>query len=204
MEKESLEMIIYGYRIRKGVTMKELAKKCGISISHLCCLENGYDSHTGEKIKPTMEMYEKLARGMEMTRDELISRVEGKPMFTKRVYVDAKAYHVPLIDHDAKPEMITKLTEEADKRYVVSEKHYKPKQTLAYSVGEQTDHLDINNGDICIIWQNEELSDKDLVLVYDNERGMGLRILYDSKSNDDIMIIGKVIGIQRDLIPGKE
>jgi len=204
MEKISLDRILIRYRSARNMSQREFAQKCGVSSAHICNLERGYDPKTGEKIKPTMEMYAKLAHGMGMTRDDLISKVEGKPMFTKRVYVDAKAYHVPLIDHDAKPEMIAKLTEESDKRYVVSEKYYKSKQTLAYSVGEQIDYLDVKNGDICIIWQNEELSEKDLVLVYDNERGMELRILYDSKSNDDIMIIGKVIGIQRDLIPGKE
>ena len=53
------------YREEQGITMKEIAEKCGISAGYLCHLEKG------RRANPSTEVMEKIARALNKTIPEV-------------------------------------------------------------------------------------------------------------------------------------
>ncbi len=53
------------YRIQKGLTLKEVADKCGISAGYLCHLEKG------SRKNPSIEVMQKIAKALDKTITEV-------------------------------------------------------------------------------------------------------------------------------------
>ncbi|WP_425057659.1 hypothetical protein SCACP_21790 [Sporomusa carbonis] len=53
-------------------SLREFAKQCGISHTHLDSIEKGYDPRTGKKVSLTIETLEKLAKGLNTDTDFLV------------------------------------------------------------------------------------------------------------------------------------
>lgn len=66
-------LLIKQYRATNDLTLREFAKKCGTSHSYIAMLESSKNSKTGEPIVPTIVMMKKLATGMNMSVNDLIS-----------------------------------------------------------------------------------------------------------------------------------
>lgn len=66
-------LLIKQYRATNDLTLREFAKKCGTSHSYIAMLESSKNSKTGEPIVPTIVMMKKLATGMGMSVNDLIS-----------------------------------------------------------------------------------------------------------------------------------
>ena len=57
---------------RGDISLREVAKKCNISHTHLDSIEKGYDPRTGKPVSVTVETLKKIAKAMNMTINDLL------------------------------------------------------------------------------------------------------------------------------------
>lgn len=77
--------IIKAYRIEHHLSQAAFAEKSGISKGYVSMLENNRNPQTGLPIAPTFSIYEKVARVMGITPDDLIRRLDGDQSITVNV-----------------------------------------------------------------------------------------------------------------------
>ena len=68
------------YRDKANISLRDFAAKCGTSHSYIAMLESGKNSKTGEPIVPTITMLKKIARGMDMSVNDLIAVCDDMPV----------------------------------------------------------------------------------------------------------------------------
>ncbi len=71
-----LSAIISDYRNRLQISQREFSRRCGLSNSYISFIENELNPRTGRPIVPTLEQYQKLASGMEMTVQQLFEMLD--------------------------------------------------------------------------------------------------------------------------------
>lgn len=62
----------YIKKYRGDTSLREFAKKCNISHTHLDSIEKGYDPRTGKPVSVTVETLKKIAKAMNMTINDLL------------------------------------------------------------------------------------------------------------------------------------
>lgn len=74
--------VIYRYRMSKDkMTLKEFADCSGLSVAYVNQLENNRNPKTNEPIVPSLETFSKVAAGMGISLNELLSQVdENQPV----------------------------------------------------------------------------------------------------------------------------
>ena len=95
-----LKDIVYNYRMSHDLTMDEFAKRCGLSKGYISMLEAGRNAKTGRPIEQTFPTLKKLATGMGITLDELMSAMEA-------ISVSLKPSPSPIDSYD--PEILEEL-----------------------------------------------------------------------------------------------
>lgn len=66
-----LSQIVTDYRSRMQISQREFARRCNLSNSYISFIENEFNPRTGRPIVPTLEIYQKIAAGMEMSVHQL-------------------------------------------------------------------------------------------------------------------------------------
>ena len=72
--------LVKKYRQEHSLTVREFATKSGVSHGYIAMLENGKNSKTGLPITPSLVMLNKIANGMSLSIDELISTIDDMPV----------------------------------------------------------------------------------------------------------------------------
>lgn len=72
-----LSKIIMDYRNRMSISQREFARDCGLSNSYISFIENESNPRTGRPIVPTLDQYQKLANGMQMTVHQLFKMMDN-------------------------------------------------------------------------------------------------------------------------------
>lgn len=93
-------------REEKGLSLRELARRCDLSHSYIDSLEKGYDGKTKKAISPTLETIEKLAIGLNIIATELflasstltISSPNSAPIKTEQVPPQLSPNELALIE----------------------------------------------------------------------------------------------------------
>lgn len=67
-----LGQFIKSKRREQGLSLRELADLCGMSHSYIYCIEKGRDPKTKKPISPTIDALAKIARGLNISLDELL------------------------------------------------------------------------------------------------------------------------------------
>ena len=62
----------YIRKYRGNQSLREFAKKCGISHTHLDSIEKGIDPRSGKSVRVTIDTLEKIAKAMNMTINDLL------------------------------------------------------------------------------------------------------------------------------------
>lgn len=73
-----LSQVVSNYRQEHGISMDKFAKMCGVSKSYISMVENEVNPQSGKPIIPTIVTLKKLAKGMNMDLDALISETEDQ------------------------------------------------------------------------------------------------------------------------------
>lgn len=113
------------YRKRMGLSQRAFAQKCNVSHAYIGFLEKGVNPSTGEPIKPTLNNLHKIANGMEVPLDDIISLVDsvildtGDPIESdqiERVLIreqDSLENYLIQLYRDMKPDGKQRLLEQA-------------------------------------------------------------------------------------------
>lgn len=92
-----LSQIVTDYRSRMQISQREFARRCNLSNSYISFIENEFNPRTGRPIVPTLEIYQKIAAGMEMSVHQLFGILdEDAP-------VDLGLNPLPVKDKEAEP-----------------------------------------------------------------------------------------------------
>lgn len=70
--------ILKKYRTENKISQSEFAKISGISKGYISMLENNTNARDGKPITPTLEMLQKISRGMNISLNELLEKIGGK------------------------------------------------------------------------------------------------------------------------------
>lgn len=71
-----LSKILIDYRERMQISQREFSRRCDLSNSYISFIENEYNPRTKKPIVPTIEQYQKLAKGMGMTVHQLFEMLD--------------------------------------------------------------------------------------------------------------------------------
>ena len=71
-----LSTIVSDYRRRLQISQREFSRRCGLSNSYISFIENELNPKTGKPIVPTLEQYQKIASGMDMTVHQLFEQLD--------------------------------------------------------------------------------------------------------------------------------
>ena len=71
-----LSAIVSDYRNRLQISQREFSRRCGLSNSYISFIENELNPKTGKPIVPTLEQYQKIASGMDMTVHQLFELLD--------------------------------------------------------------------------------------------------------------------------------
>ena len=71
-----LSNIVIDYRNKMQISQREFARRCDLSNSYISFIENEYNPRTGKPIVPTLEQYQKIASGMQLTVPQLFELLD--------------------------------------------------------------------------------------------------------------------------------
>lgn len=70
------------YRTKHNMTMQDLADACGFSKAYIGALEKGINPSTGKPYSPTIQTFEKIAKGTGQDLDSLLKNLDGDQPIT--------------------------------------------------------------------------------------------------------------------------
>jgi transcriptional regulator with XRE-family HTH domain len=73
--KMKLGELIKKYREENKMSLREFAKKAGLSHSYINNLESGIDPRSGKEVMPTIETLKKIAQAMDMELNDLLTQI---------------------------------------------------------------------------------------------------------------------------------
>lgn len=87
------------YRAKHKMTMKELADTCGFSKAYIGMLEKGINPTTGKAVSPTLQTFEKIARGTGQDLDSLLKLLDEDQPVTVSKLKPLDSEEMKLIDN---------------------------------------------------------------------------------------------------------
>ncbi len=87
----NLGKIIKDYRDKHNLSQRDFAKRCGLSYTYIAMLEKGTDYRSEKPISPTLDAINKVAKGLQITLDELLTSL-GDESVNLSYYNDNKVY----------------------------------------------------------------------------------------------------------------
>ena len=75
-----LAELITNYRSVHSLSQRQFGAQCGLSTGYISLIEKEVNPQTGKPMVPTLAVLNKIAKGMNMTIDELISVCDDMPV----------------------------------------------------------------------------------------------------------------------------
>lgn len=76
----TLSELLIKYRSEHGLSQRQMAAQCNLSTGYISLIEKAINPQTGKSMTPTLNVLNKLAKGMGMTIDNLLSLCEDMPV----------------------------------------------------------------------------------------------------------------------------
>ena len=214
--------LIKEYRINNKLSLRDFARRCGLSHTYISALEKNIDPRTGKPIAPTLDTIKYISKGMNLSIEEILKMLDDEQEF--KMNAEAPKYNsdpalalvygtipagIPMecIEDIIDTEEISANMLKGDKQYFglrvkgnSMEPEYLDGDTLILLKQD-----DCENGDDCVVMVNG--NDATFKRVFKTEKGIRLQPLNPSYapmvySNDDIeklpvRILGVVEEIRR-------
>lgn len=224
-----LSELIKEYRDKNKMTMQNFADKCGLSKGYVSMLENEFEpSYTEKRIIPSLKTFKKLAIGLDMDVNDLLSTVDSDIDLTDNdednhletydnIYrIEKKKF--PLLGTIACGEPI--FASEDRESYVMAGTDIQADFCLICK-GDSMINARIHDGDIVFIKKQDIVDNGEIAaVIIENEATLkrfyyykeaNLLILkaenpkykdltYSSETLDQIRVLGKAVAFQSDVI----
>lgn len=76
----TLSELIIKYRADQDISQRQMAAQCGLSTGYISLIEKETNPQTGKPMVPSLVVLNKLAKGMAMSIDELLSICDDMPV----------------------------------------------------------------------------------------------------------------------------
>lgn len=89
----TLSELIIGYRNEHGISQRQMASQCKLSTGYISLIEKETNPQTGKPMVPSLAVLNKLAKGMGITLDKLLSVCDDMPVdisATEKTVLDEK------------------------------------------------------------------------------------------------------------------
>ena len=91
-----LKEVIQRYLTEKGMSAREFGRRCGFSNAYITILLKGVNPRSGDELNPTLDTYQKVARGMGISLGELLNETG----YVSRLSVYGTERYNPFYDRD--------------------------------------------------------------------------------------------------------
>ena len=88
-----LSELIIEYRREHGISQRQMASQCSLSTGYISLIEKEINPQTGKPMVPSLAVLNKLAKGMGITLDNLLSVCDDMPVdisATEKTVLDEK------------------------------------------------------------------------------------------------------------------
>lgn len=88
-----LSELIIEYRREHGISQRQIASQCSLSTGYISLIEKEINPQTGKPMVPSLAVLNKLAKGMGITLDNLLSVCDDMPVdisATEKTVLDEK------------------------------------------------------------------------------------------------------------------
>lgn len=92
----TLQKVLKRYLYEQGISAREFGRRCGFSNTYVSVLISGKNPGSKKELKPTVETYEKIAKGMGISVQDLLSMIG----FKSGLIVSDKTPYNPFYDED--------------------------------------------------------------------------------------------------------
>ena len=87
----TLSELIIKYRQEHDISQRQMASQCNLSTGYISLIEKETNPQTGKPMVPSLNVLNKLAKGMSMSIDELLSVCDDMPVnITEKTVLDEK------------------------------------------------------------------------------------------------------------------
>ena len=89
----TLSELIIEYRNEHGISQRQMASQCKLSTGYISLIEKETNPQTGKPMDPSLAVLNKLAKGMGITLDKLLSMCDDMPVdisATEKTVLDEK------------------------------------------------------------------------------------------------------------------
>jgi len=212
------------YREQHNLSMQALADLCGFSKAYINVLEKGINPKTGKPISPTMQTFEKIARGTKTDVDTLLKILDGDqpitlnapasddlpanvfPIVTKKVpLLGTIAAGVPIYA-DENFDGYRECTEDIDADFCLK---IQGDSMIGARINDGDivfikKQPDVDNGEIAAVLIEDEATLKRVYkekdsLILQAENPKYAPIVYTAESHVECRIMGKAVAFQSDI-----
>lgn len=214
--------LIKKYRTEKKLSLRDFAQRCNLSYTYIAALEKNIDSRTGKPISPTLDTVKYVAKGMNLSIEDLLKALDEEQEFIVNVDsnvfpIDDKPVKVPVLGRISAGLPI--LAQENIEGYEFAPSSILKEGFEYFYLKVQGDSMNLkfNNGDIVLVQKQDELENNEIGVILVNgydatvkkyKAENGLVILEPMSTNPEntvqiynpkdisIKIIGKVVSYQ--------
>lgn len=98
--------LIVEYRHAHNLSQRQFANKCGLSNGYISMIEKGRNPNTKEPLTPTLPVLRKIAIGLGVSLDTLLSQADDIPIST---FIEQNKEPIPEIENGLDKELISRL-----------------------------------------------------------------------------------------------
>lgn len=155
-----LSDILKQYRKENNISMREFAKRCGVSNAYISLIENE------ETRSPTLEMLNKLANGMMMDSNELIKSIDDDTVISikpKRI----SGHKIPVLGRVIAGIPIEAIEEIIDYEEI-SEQMARTGEFFALQIQGDSMEPQMSEGDVVIVRKQEDIDSGQIGIILVN------------------------------------
>lgn len=181
--------IVHDYRIKRGLSMDEFSRRCGLSKGYISMLEKNKNPKSGKPIIPSITTYVNVATAMGLSVDNLMSMVgKDQPVKLNAPPVIHAGYKIPVLGNVAAGTPINATEEILGYQYL--EDTYKDDGCSYFALRIQGRSMEptIMDGDTVIVRQQSNVDNGEIAIVLvDGEDATAKEI---KENADGITLIG--------------
>lgn len=156
--------LIKGYRQKNGISLRDFAAKCGTSHSYIAMLEAGKNSKTGEPIIPTLTFLKKLAIGLNISVNDLITMCEDIEVSTDNESIPMNNF-IPVLGDVAAGIPIEAVTDIIDYEEISPDLLSNGSEYFALRIKGKSMQPKIDEGDVVIVRKQPDVDSGQIAIV---------------------------------------
>ena len=184
----TLVELIQEYRAEHGLSQRQFATECDLSNGYISMLERGKNPKTGQPITPTLVALQKLATGMNMTLNEMLTKVEDMPVDLGDSTVGTPynpTHRIPILGRVSAG--LPLYAEEHIEGYTFTELNGGNEYFALRVRGDSMNAVKIDDGDILIVRRQDEVEDGEIAVVLVNGEDATVKRFY--RSGDMVTLV---------------